>query len=235
MKMKRANEKKRIWQTLGRHTCAGLDVSWSTNENLVHWAQGYIHNKQRWVANGWSRRSLQRYSFTTTTTRNTLLLTCVFSTSSFHNLEVFFFFDSNEVKDPYCSRSVSSSVWPPICVLCVCVCFLRNRCWPFFTRGEHLWPFLLTLYFFCGNEERKRGLPSRLIPTAMHFLSRQYWHRLRLMRRMEHCWFLVHGRYWIFCWILLRKKPYYYIKQNKVMKKLCYDTQVEWTLECTAK
>lgn len=50
-------------------------------------------------------------------------------------------------------------------------------------------------------------LPSRDIPTAMHFLSRQYWHRFRLTRRMLHCWFLVQGRYWIFCWIDRRKKP----------------------------
>lgn len=50
-------------------------------------------------------------------------------------------------------------------------------------------------------------LPSRLMPTAMHFFSRQYWQRLRLIRNMEHCWFLVHGLYWIFCWMLRRKKP----------------------------
>lgn len=53
----------------------------------------------------------------------------------------------------------------------------------------------------------KKSLPSRDIPTAMHFLSLQYWHRLRLMRRMAHCWFLVQGRYCIFCWMLRRKKP----------------------------
>jgi len=49
--------------------------------------------------------------------------------------------------------------------------------------------------------------PSRLMPTAMHFLRRQYWQRFLLIRRMLHCWFLVHGRYWIFCWMLRRKKP----------------------------
>lgn len=45
------------------------------------------------------------------------------------------------------------------------------------------------------------------MPTAMHFLSLQYWQRLRLIRRMLHCWFLVQGRYWIFCWMLRLKKP----------------------------
>lgn len=46
------------------------------------------------------------------------------------------------------------------------------------------------------------------MPTAMHFLSLQYWQRLRLILRMAHCWFLVQGRYWIFCWIERRKKPW---------------------------
>lgn len=50
-------------------------------------------------------------------------------------------------------------------------------------------------------------LPSLLMPTAMHFLSLQYWQRFRLILRMLHCWFLVQGLYWIFCWILLLKKP----------------------------
>lgn len=49
--------------------------------------------------------------------------------------------------------------------------------------------------------------PSRLIPTAMHFFNRQYWQRLRLIRRMAHCWFFVQGLYWIFCWMLRLKKP----------------------------
>ena len=55
---------------------------------------------------------------------------------------------------------------------------------------------------------RKNNSPSRLMPTAMHFLSRQYWQRLRFTRWIMHCWFLVHGRYWIFCWIERRKKPW---------------------------
>lgn len=52
-----------------------------------------------------------------------------------------------------------------------------------------------------------RYSPSLLIPTAMHFFSLQYWHRFLLMRKMEHCWFLVQGLYWIFCWMLRLKKP----------------------------
>lgn len=45
------------------------------------------------------------------------------------------------------------------------------------------------------------------MPTAMHFFSLQYWHRFLLILRMLHCWFLLHGLYWIFCWMLRRKKP----------------------------
>lgn len=45
------------------------------------------------------------------------------------------------------------------------------------------------------------------MPTAMHFFNRQYWHRLRLTLWIIHCWFLVHGLYWIFCWMERRKKP----------------------------
>jgi len=41
----------------------------------------------------------------------------------------------------------------------------------------------------------------------MHFFSLQYWQRFLLILRMEHCWFFVQGRYWIFCWMLRRKKP----------------------------
>lgn len=51
-------------------------------------------------------------------------------------------------------------------------------------------------------------LPSRDIPTSMHFFSRQYWQRFRLILWIVHCWFLVHGRYCIFCWMDRRKKPY---------------------------
>jgi hypothetical protein len=45
----------------------------------------------------------------------------------------------------------------------------------------------------------KPNSPSRLMPTAMHFLSRQYWQRFRFTLWIMHCWFLVHGLYWIFC------------------------------------
>jgi len=57
------------------------------------------------------------------------------------------------------------------------------------------------------RDGRRIDSPSRLIPTEMHFFRRQYWQRLRLIRWMAHCWFLVHGRYWIFCWMLRRKNP----------------------------
>merc|ERR1719187_1951334 len=41
----------------------------------------------------------------------------------------------------------------------------------------------------------------------MHFLRRQYWHRFLFTLWIAHCWFFVHGRYWIFCWIDRRKNP----------------------------
>lgn len=69
-------------------------------------------------------------------------------------------------------------------------------------------------------EKRKRDLPSRLMPTAMHFFSRQYWQRLRLMRKMLHCWFFVHGRYWIFCWMDRLKNPYNRRRENKYKMKM---------------
>lgn len=47
------------------------------------------------------------------------------------------------------------------------------------------------------------------MPTAMHFLSLQYWQRLRLIRSMLHCWFFVHGLYCIFCCMLRLKKPWW--------------------------
>lgn len=55
--------------------------------------------------------------------------------------------------------------------------------------------------------KKEKDSPSRLMPTAMHFFRRQYWQRLRFTRWIMHCWFLVHGRYWIFCWMERRKKP----------------------------
>lgn len=64
------------------------------------------------------------------------------------------------------------------------------------------------------------NLPSRLIPTAIHFFNRQYWQRFLLMRRMLHCWFFVHGRYWIFCCMDRRKNPYFHPKRNKIQNKI---------------
>lgn len=46
------------------------------------------------------------------------------------------------------------------------------------------------------------------MPTAMHFFNLQYWHLFLLILRMEHCWFLVQGLYWIFCCMERRKKPW---------------------------
>lgn len=42
----------------------------------------------------------------------------------------------------------------------------------------------------------------------MHFFNRQYWHRFLFILKIEHCWFLVQGLYWIFCCMERRKKPW---------------------------
>lgn len=49
-------------------------------------------------------------------------------------------------------------------------------------------------------------LQSRLIPTAKHFLKRQYWHRFRFKRMTKHLPSRKH-RYSICFWMLRRKKP----------------------------
>lgn len=62
-------------------------------------------------------------------------------------------------------------------------------------------------YFILFNIKYCVNLPSLLIPTAMHFFNRQYWHRFLFILKIEHCWFLVHGLYWIFCCMERRKNP----------------------------
>jgi hypothetical protein len=63
------------------------------------------------------------------------------------------------------------------------------------------------IFAFSRLGTRPNRTASRLMPAAMHFLRRQYWHRFRLTLWIAHCWFFVHGRYWIFCWIDRRKNP----------------------------
>lgn len=60
-----------------------------------------------------------------------------------------------------------------------------------------------------GGEARGHGAasPSRDMPTERHFLKRHCWQRLRLMRTMEQFSFFRHLLYWMFCWMLRRKKP----------------------------
>lgn len=50
--------------------------------------------------------------------------------------------------------------------------------------------------------------PSRDMPTERHFLKRHCWQRFRLMRTMEQFSFFRHLLYWMFCWMLRRKKPW---------------------------
>lgn len=53
----------------------------------------------------------------------------------------------------------------------------------------------------CGHSQ------SLDIPTSRHFLKRHCWQRFRLIRMMGQLSFLRHFLYWMFCWMLLLKKP----------------------------
>lgn len=55
---------------------------------------------------------------------------------------------------------------------------------------------------------QRRCSPSRDMPTERHFLKRHCWQRFRLMRTMEQFSFFRHLLYWMFCWMLRRKKPW---------------------------
>lgn len=57
--------------------------------------------------------------------------------------------------------------------------------------------------------------PSLDMPTSRHFLKRHCWHRFLLMRMMGQFSFLRHFLYWMFCWILRRKKPWLKAKQKR--------------------
>lgn len=59
-------------------------------------------------------------------------------------------------------------------------------------------------------------LQSRLIPTAKHFLNRQYWHRFRFNRITKHFPSRKH-RYSICFWMLRRKKPCRKCQMQKVI------------------
>lgn len=68
--------------------------------------------------------------------------------------------------------------------------------------------------------------PSRDMPTERHFLKRHCWQRLRLMRTMEQFSFFRHLLYWMFCWMLRRKKPW---KAGAASEHLCLrQTYVFW-------
>lgn len=61
-------------------------------------------------------------------------------------------------------------------------------------------------------------LQSRLIPTARHFLNRQYWHRFRFKRITKH-FPSRKQRYSICFWMLRRKKPCRKCQMQKSIKK----------------
>ncbi len=56
------------------------------------------------------------------------------------------------------------------------------------------------IYGYCNS-------PSRDIPTDEHFLKRHCWQRLRFIRTIVQLSVFRHFLYWIFCWMLLLKKP----------------------------
>lgn len=66
----------------------------------------------------------------------------------------------------------------------------------------------------CRCVEEKPS-PSRDIPTARHFLNRHCWQRFRFMRMIVQFSDFMHFLYWIFCWMLLRKKPWRFQQAHK--------------------
>lgn len=54
---------------------------------------------------------------------------------------------------------------------------------------------------------RPKRTESLDMPTIRHFLKRHCWQRLRLILMMGQLSFLRHFLYWMFCWMLLLKKP----------------------------
>lgn len=95
------------------------------------------------------------------------------------------------------------------CVSASLFCYLSFFCYSYYSCPLLARRFAIEGAFRERRERRRRKdySPSLDIPTAMHFFRRQYWQRLRLILKIEHCWFLVQGLYWIFCWMLRRKKP----------------------------
>ncbi len=64
-----------------------------------------------------------------------------------------------------------------------------------------------------GKTDMFSNSPSRDIPTDKHFLKRHCWQRLRLIRTIVQLSVFRHFLYWIFCWMLLLKKPW---KKKKI-------------------
>ena len=52
------------------------------------------------------------------------------------------------------------------------------------------------------------------IPTMRHFLKRHCWQRFLLILMMGQLSFLRHFLYWMFCWILLLKKPWRWTRKH---------------------
>lgn len=68
--------------------------------------------------------------------------------------------------------------------------------------------------------ENSEYLQSRLIPTAKHFLNRQYWHRFRFKRITKH-FPSRKQRYSICFWMLRRKKP---CRECQMQKSIHYSS-----------
>lgn len=117
-----------------------------------------------------------------------------------------------EKKNVPCVRScytISIYTWAHVHNHFLIIIFFANS--EHFPDGKKLFLELIKVSNFFSVRKGKifsRHSPSRLMPTAMHFFSRQYWQRLRFTRWIMHCWFFVHGRYWIFCWMDRRKNPW---------------------------
>lgn len=65
---------------------------------------------------------------------------------------------------------------------------------------------------FALTSPRSKHLQSLDIPTIKHFLKRHCWQRFLLILMMGQLSFLRHFLYWMFCWMLLLKKPCVFTK-----------------------
>lgn len=126
-------------------------------------------------------------------------------------------------------------IYPPRLTSLCCILFFLNKpqpsiktfaeilrdCFKFSALPLRLFGYSFFFFFFlnerCSNEPDSnfyRYSQSLDIPTIRHFLKRHCWQRFLLILMMGQLSFLRHFLYWMFCWMLLLKKPCVFTKTN---------------------